>query len=143
MNEIKIVSANKEHIFHAPATFDEMTREQFILTAQQIINAATDIEADNYYLAMTGIEKKSWNKLHFFQRYSIKRLFDFISVPEMSKQLLPYIVIDATRDTRQVTEIYPNTQSHGSRFTKKGTLATNPDFLTPLGKSLYLQTNTL
>jgi hypothetical protein len=43
---------------------------------------------------MTGIEKKSWNKLHFFQQYSIKRLFDFISVPEISKQLLPDIEIN-------------------------------------------------
>jgi len=93
MNEIKIVSAGKELIYHAPAAFDEMTREQFIITAEQIIHAAAGIESDNYYSAMTGIEKKSWDKLHFFQRYSIKRLFDFISVPQMSKQLLPTIEI--------------------------------------------------
>jgi hypothetical protein len=94
MNEIKIVSAGKEFIHHAPETFDEMTREQFILTAEQIIQVAAGIDNDNYYIAMTGIEKKSWNKLHFFQRYSIKRLFDFISVPEISKQLLQSIEIN-------------------------------------------------
>jgi len=70
-----------------------MTREQFILTAAQIIHAAAGIESDTYYPAMTGIEKKSWDKLHFFQRYSIKRLFDFITVPQISKQLLPTIEI--------------------------------------------------
>jgi len=94
MNEIKIVSAGKELIYHAPAAFDEMTREQFILTAAQIIHAAAGIESESFYSAMTGIEKKSWDKLHFFQRYSIKRLFDFITVPQMSKQLLPTIEIN-------------------------------------------------
>jgi hypothetical protein len=94
MNEIKIVVAKKELIYQAPEAFDEMTREQFILTAEQIIYAASGIDNDNYYPAMLGIEKKSWNKLHFFQRYSIKRLFDFISVPEISKQLLPSIEIN-------------------------------------------------
>jgi len=94
MNEIKIATSGKEQIYHSPAAFDEMTREQFILTAEQIIHAAAGIEAESYYPAMTGIEKKSWNKLHFFQQYSIKRLFDFISVPEISKQILPDIEIN-------------------------------------------------
>jgi len=93
MNEIKLVSADKELVYSVPAAFDEMTREQFILTAAQIIHAAAGIESDNYYSAMTGIEKKSWDKLHFFQQYSIKRLFDFITVPQISKQLLPTIEI--------------------------------------------------
>jgi hypothetical protein len=108
MNEIKIITSGKEQIYHSPAAFDEMTREQFILTAEQIIHAAAGIESDSYYTSITGIEKKSWNKLHFFQKYSIKRLFDFISVPEMSKQLLPYIEIDTslngTRNTEHETD---------------------------------------
>jgi len=99
MNEIKIVSAKKELIYHAPEAFDEMTREQFILTAEQIIHAASGIDADNYYLAMMGIEKKIWNKLHFFQRYNIKQLFDFTTLvsPSISKQLLPHIDINGQR----------------------------------------------
>lgn len=93
MNEIKIVTAGKEFLYHAPETFDEMTREQFILTAERIILAASGLENDSYYLAMTEIEKKQWNKLHFLQRYSIKQLFDFtlLSAPPISKQLLPFI----------------------------------------------------
>jgi hypothetical protein len=93
MNEIKIISGKNESVYNVPESFDEMTRQQFILTAEQLIHAAAGIESENYYPAMTGIEKKSWNKLHFFQQYSIKRLFDFVSVPEMSKQLLPVIEI--------------------------------------------------
>jgi 20S proteasome alpha/beta subunit len=54
---------------------NEMSREQFILTAGKILHAATGADNDSYYLAMTGIGKKSWNKLHFYQRYSIKQLF--------------------------------------------------------------------
>ncbi|MCL2289326.1 MAG: hypothetical protein FWC34_01275 [Bacteroidetes bacterium] len=93
MNEIKIVVAKKELIYQAPEAFDEMTREQFILTAEKIIHIAAGIDNDNYYPTMTGMEKKIWDKLHFFQRYSIKRLFDFITLvsPPISKQLLPYI----------------------------------------------------
>ena len=93
MNEIKIIVADKELVYAVPATFDEMTREQFILTAERIIHAAAGVENDNYFIAMTGIEKKCWDKLHFFQRYSIKELFGFITLnsPSISKQLLPYI----------------------------------------------------
>jgi len=91
MTELKITTSKKEFIYQLPTTFDEMTREQFILTAEQIIRAAAGIESDAYYIAITEIEKKLWKKLNFFQRYSIKRLFDFISVPTISKQLLPDI----------------------------------------------------
>jgi len=94
MNEIKIVTDQKESLFYAPETFNEMSREQFILTAEKILHAAAaDVEDDNFFLAMTAIEKKYWNKLHFFQRYSIKQLFDFTTLtpPPITKQLLPYI----------------------------------------------------
>jgi hypothetical protein len=93
MNEIKIVTAEKEFLYQAPEAFDEMTREQFILTAEKIILAASELDNDSYYTAMMGIEKKQWNKLHFFQRYSIKQLFEFTSLPSppISKQLLPFI----------------------------------------------------
>ncbi|MCL2290289.1 MAG: hypothetical protein FWC34_06235 [Bacteroidetes bacterium] len=96
MNEIKIVVAKKELIYQAPEAFDEMAREQFILTAEKIIHTAAGIDNDNYYLAMTGIDKKVWDKLHFFQRYNIKQLFDFTLLVSLSisKQLLPSIEIN-------------------------------------------------
>lgn len=98
MNEIRIVSDNKELFCHAPATFDEMTREQFILTAQKILHAVAGIEDDSYFHRMAGIDKKMWDKFHFFHRYSIKQLFDFTAEePHISKQLLPYMEIDGQR----------------------------------------------
>jgi hypothetical protein len=73
-----------------------MTREQFILTAQKALRTVAGMDDDTYYLAMTGIEQKIWDKLHFFEQYSIKRLFDFTSeqFPPVTKQLLPDMEID-------------------------------------------------
>ena len=95
MNEIKILSAEKELSYKTPASFDEMTPAQFILTAQKILQP----EDETYYSAITGISQKIWDKLHFYQRYSIKRLFDFTaeSSPSITKQLLPCIEIDGQR----------------------------------------------
>ena len=99
MNEIKITTAGKELRYSVPATFNEMSREQFILTAAKTLHTAAEIDDDAYYLAMTGIEKENWNKLHFYQRYTIKRLFDFTdgTIPTITKQLLSYIDIDGQR----------------------------------------------
>jgi len=93
MNDIKIVAAGKELLYRTPETFDEMTREQFILTAERIIHAAAETEDETFHTAITGIPPKTWSKLHFFQRYSIRCLFDFTTEtsPSITKQLLPYI----------------------------------------------------
>ena len=94
MNKITITTANNEHTYETPATFDEMTREQFILTAKKILLAAAGTDDEAYYPAITGIEPKIWDKLHFFQKYSIERLFDYTAeTPVITKQLLPYIEI--------------------------------------------------
>ena len=105
MNEIKITTNRKELIYNAPASFNEMTREQFILTAQKLLQTTSESEKTShpvphishpkiYYLAMTGIPVKTWNTLHFYQRYTITHLFDFITEmpPLITKQLLPFIV---------------------------------------------------
>lgn len=96
MTEIKITTAKKETLYHVPASFNEMTREQFILTAAKILHAITGIEDETYYATMTGIEPKVYAKLHFYQRYNIRQLFDFVTEtsPPITKQLLPYIIID-------------------------------------------------
>jgi hypothetical protein len=93
MNEIKIATTQKEFLYYAPEAFDEMTREQFIRTAEKIIHTTAGIKDETYYPAITGIAAKTWNKLHFYQRYSIKRLFDFVTetFPPITKQLLPCI----------------------------------------------------
>ena len=93
MNEIKIVTEEKEFLYRAPATFDEMTPEQFILTAEKIIRTTAGIGDDAYYTAITGIPQKTWDNLHFYQRYNIKHLFGFTSEisPLITKQLLPAI----------------------------------------------------
>jgi len=100
MQELKIVYKKKETIHRAPAAFDEMTREQFILTAENILRSAIGShDSDWYFCKMLGIDEKIWKKLPSFYCYSIRGLFEYTgeTEPPITKQLLPYIEINGQK----------------------------------------------
>ena len=115
MNKITIESSGKTQVYRVPSSFDEMTREQFILTATKLLETTNQsinpsilqslnpsvsqslnpsiLQSFNYFTAITGIPKKTWNALLSYQRHCIRQLFDFVAdiSPAITKQLLPYI----------------------------------------------------
>jgi len=96
MNEIKIEIDGVQSVHNAPASYDELTRDQLLAVCSAVGGTLSETA---FYSAMTGIGEETWAEIPFNKRYFLMRLFDFIfeKEPEFSRQLLPFIEADGVR----------------------------------------------